>query len=246
MSRNSKETAQIKSSGQGFIKVGSSSINSILRSIKDSSTARIKLATEDGSVLDLDCIFKEDNPPNFYLMFPPNTLPEDINLKVNHPISIKQDSSNISLSTTVIEKVNDRTLLFTARSTLDPASLREYFRVNTSTSITVSFESGKQSSSSSRWSHEGHTQDLSGSGVLALFSDEPKNNNHIIIEIFIPSKQLTVNAVGHVVRKKKLRNRKWQVSFHFDNISTKHRDSVIQFLLSEQRKQLRENVRVID
>jgi c-di-GMP-binding flagellar brake protein YcgR len=124
--------------------------------------------------------------------------------------------------------------------------LRKYFRVNTTTEITASYKSSSQAASQSSWSIDGHTMDLSASGVLCLFSDEPKHNEHIILEIYLPHKNLTVNAVSHVVHKKRLRNRRWLVAFHFDTVSAKHRDAIITYLLSEQRKQLRENVQTQD
>ena len=221
-----------------------SSINKIVESIQDSRQARIKFTLHGGNQHHLDAIFKTDTPPYFFLVFPPNSLPENIDIAANHPVSISQESRSISLNATVMEVVDDRTVHFAAKGTLDPASLREYFRVNSSTGITVSYTSGTTGESSSkRWSITGVTQDLSGSGVLALFPDEPKNKNDIVIEILLPKKEITV--VGHIVRKKILRSKRWQVSLHFDNISTKHRDAILAYLLSEQRKQLRENVNVL-
>lgn len=132
------------------------------------------------------------------------------------------------------------------KSTLDPASLRKYFRVNTTTEITASYRTSSQAASQSSWSIDGQTMDLSASGVLCLFSDEPKNNERIILEIYLPDKNITVNAVSHIVHKKRLRNRRWLVAFHFDTVSAKHIDAIITYLLGEQRKQLRENIRTQD
>lgn len=222
------------------------SINNIIKSIEDSRGAQIKLTTKGGTQQHYECIYKEDSPPNFYLVFQPSALPEKIDLKAGHPVSIKQDNATVSLNAGVLGRIGDRTLHMVAKGIVDPASLREYFRINTSTEITVSHKSSQQEGQPSSWTISGKTQDLSGSGVLALFDNEARNRDDLVIEIYLPNKNLTVNAVGHVVRKKLLRNRKWQVSLHFDSISGKHRDALITYILSMQRKQLRENVRAFD
>ncbi len=222
------------------------SISSIVESIEDSQKAQIKLTTVGGNQLSLSCIFKEGDSPEFYLVFPPDTLPDNIDLDEKHPVSIQQDQKIVSLNTRIIEQKGDRTLYLIARETLDPASLREYFRVSLSTPVTASYETSKQGKIVKGWSIKGMTQDLSGSGVLALFKEEPKNKNNIFLEIALPEKNLTIRTLAHIIRKKLLRNRRWQVSFHFDNISNNHRDAIITNLLKEQRKQLREKVNVWD
>ncbi len=223
-----------------------SPISNIVKEIEDHRAAHIKIVLRGGKQQSCACTFKVDAPPNFYLVFPPTTLPENIDLSAYHPVSVKRENSTTSLNAKIIEQKGDRTLHLAAKSIVDPASLREYFRINTATNITVSHTSSLESSGTSNWSISGETQDISGSGVLALFPDEPRSRDHLVMELYLPDKQITVNAVGHVVKKKRLRNRKWQVALHFDSISTKHRDAIITYLLSVQRKQLRENVRAFD
>lgn len=224
----------------------SSTINNIVQSIEDSQTARIKLTVRGGNQHYFECVYKEDSSPHFYLVFKPGTLPDDIDLRQDHPVSIRQEATTVSLNATIIKLKGDRTLHLQAKGTVDPASLREYFRINTTTEVTVSHTSTLQQGPSANWTITGKTQDISGSGVLALFDDEPRSREHLIIELYLPDKKHTVNGVGHLVRKKRLRSKKWQVSFHFDTISQKHRDLIITYLLSVQRKQLRENVRAFD
>ncbi len=224
----------------------SSSISNIIKKLEDKQSARVKITVKGGTQHNFPCIYREDTPPHFYLVFQPNVLPGDIDLKSFHPVSVDKQSSSVTFTAKIITLKGDRTLYLSAKDTVDPASLREYFRINTATDITVSHTSSRDNSNIKNWSISGDTQDISGSGVLALFLNEPQSRDHLIIELFLPDKKMTVNAVGHVVRKKRLRNRKWQVALHFDSISTKHRDAIITFLLSVQRKQLRENVQAYD
>lgn len=224
----------------------SSLLENIVESIKDGSQVTIKLTVKGGSHNKFECIYKKDEGTRFSLIFPPGSLPENIDTQANHPVAILRQTNSLFLNASLLEKKDHTTLHMIARETLDPASLREYFRVNTATEIVASYMTGSQDTSSKQWTIKGKTQDLSGSGVLALFDDEPKNSDNIHLEIFLPNTNIKVNTLGHVVHKKRLRTRRWQVSFHFDNISSKHRDAIITYLLSEQRKQLRENVRTAD
>lgn len=226
----------------------STPIDNIISALQDSSPARIKLTLEEGHQQHFDCIYKEDNEnsSHFFLVFSDGNLPHPIDFDEEHPLSIIQEEKTVSLNVSIIERSDEETLHVVAKSTLDPASLRKYFRVNTTTEITASYKTSSQAASQSSWSIDGQTIDLSASGVLCFFSDEPKHNEHIILEIYLPHKNLTINAVSHVVHKKRLRNRRWLVAFHFDTVSAKHRDSIITYLLSEQRKQLRENIRTQD
>ena len=227
----------------------STPINNIISALKDSSPARIKLTLDDGHQQHFDCIYKEDpeNVPYFFLIFAESDVPDDIDLDLEHPVSvITEENKTVSLNVSILEPRDETTLHARAISSLDPASLRKYFRVNTSTEVTASYKTSSQATTQSSWSIDGQTMDLSASGVLCLFPDEPKHNEHIILEIYLPHQNLTVNAVSHSVHKKRLRNRRWLVAFHFDNISSKHKDTIITYLLSEQRKQLRENIQTQD
>lgn len=220
-------------------------IQNIISAIQDGSQARIKLTLAGGNQQHFDCVFREDHDSNshFFLSFEQDALPDSINHESEHPVSVLEEEKNISLNVTIAAQTDSQTLRVLAESTLDPSSLRKYFRVNVSTEITASFKTSSQASAQSSWTAKGHTMDLSASGVLTLLNEEPKHNEHIIVEIFLPPDKITVNAVSHVVHKKRLRKGRWLVAFHFDTISTKHRDAIITYLLAEQRRQLRENIR---
>ncbi len=223
-----------------------SSIEKIVQTITDSQNAQVKLTTKGGNEVSLKCIYKEDNPPYFYLVFPPDTLPDNIDDTENHPVSVLCKNSTISINSLIVAQKGDRTLHLIANDTVDPASLREYFRINISIPISASYEPSYKGSRTIGWSISGKTQDLSGSGVLALFKDEPKNKDNIFIELAVPQSKRKVRIIAHIIRKKLLRSRQWQVSFQFDNISNKHRDAILTTLLKEQRKQLRNNVQTWD
>ena len=85
---------------------------------------------------------------------------------------------------------------------------------------------------------------MSGSGVLAIFPEEPKTNHKISLLINLLENQPPLNCIGHVIRSKRLRRNSYQVSFQFDYISPKDKDSIISYCLQEQRNQLRDKIQV--
>ncbi len=214
-------------------------IKNIVQSIGDSLPARVKLSMTGGQQKHLKCIYKSGESPYFFLVFPPDYLPENVDTKTKQPVSIGDGPKSTMLSAKIIELRGDRTLYLKADSLVDPSSLREYFRVDTAISITLSKEAAREQGYRSGWNIDGKTQDLSGSGILAIFNDEPKTINNLLIALKIPPK-INIHGVGHIVQKRQLRSKKWQVALHFDSISSKNRDNIITYLLSVQRRQLRE------
>lgn len=223
----------------------SDTIKEIVQKIKDSQSAKVKVTTTAKRQFTLDCVYKEDTPPHFHLVFSPNSIPDNLDLGKKHPVSITYKNSSITLGASIKGRKDDRTLEMIASETVDPAGMREYFRVNMTTPIEASYELKDPSKKKKNWSLSGTTQDLSGSGVLALFPEEPLNKHNIFLTIKLPESTTPVRVVGHVVRKRKLRRERWQVAFHFDVITDKHRDQVIQSCLREQRKQLRERIQTL-
>ncbi len=220
-----------------------SELLNLIKSIKDSQSATIQLRTASGVDIHLDCIYKESIAPNFFVVFPPGKIPENLDTQKTCSVSFHYDRKDSpAITAKIVEITNDRTIELTATKTIDPSSLREYFRVDIRTAITISYESGSQVEDGRSWSLDGRTLDLSGSGVLALFTAEPRNKHNIFIEITLTHPDKKVLCIGHVVRSRKLRRGNVQIALHFDNISQKDRDTVITNCLWEQRRQLRERI----
>ena len=222
-----------------------STITHLIRSIADSQSARISLSTSAGETLHLDCIYKEGIAPRFFLVFPPKKLPENINMAQHCSISIRnhdEDTAPLSLNAKIEEIIGDRTLELTAKSSIDPTSLREFFRVAIHVPVTISFEPEFDDDLERQWSLTGETLDISGSGLLALFSEECPDRQRIKIAIELSSPQASVVCVGHVVYTRRVRKGRWHIALHFDDIVSKHRDIIISNCLYEQRRQLKETL----
>jgi len=218
------------------------SLTNLVKSLIDSQSATIQMQAISGQLIHLNCVYKESVAPNFFLVFPPGVIPDKID--VNQPclLSLEDETgAPIAITARILEVASDRSIEFTALKTINPISLREYFRVDLRTSITISFET-PDSGSSRNWSLSGQTLDISGSGVLGLFAEEPKNVHNLFIDINLIQPKKRIQCVGHVVRTVRLRGGRWQVALHFDNITSRDRDAVITNCLWEQRRQLREKV----
>ena len=219
-----------------------SSITHLIRSIADSQSARISFSTSAGETLHLDCIYKEGIAPRFFLVFPPKKLPQNINMAQHCAISIRnhdEDTAPLSLNAKIEEIIGDRTLELTAKSSIDPTSLREFFRVAIHVPVVISFEPESDDDLERKWSLSGETLDISGSGLLALFSED---RQRIKIAIELSSPQASVVCVGHVVYTRRVRKGRWHIALHFDDIASKHRDIIISNCLYEQRRQLKETL----
>jgi c-di-GMP-binding flagellar brake protein YcgR len=218
------------------------SISETIKKIVDSETAKIDIPTMDGQTIRLDCIYKESHSPNFFLVFPPKKLPGNIDPKKHCPVSIKAGQTALTLIAKIVAINGERTLELTAKDTVKPESLREYFRVDTKVSITAKYDPESADSQSPSWTMEGRTLDMSGSGVLAIFPEDPQTRQDITLSISLADGQENIDCRGHIVRSKRLRRGRYQVSFHFDHLSAKDKDSIISFCLQEQRNQLRNKV----
>ncbi|THB76840.1 MAG: PilZ domain-containing protein [Desulfobulbaceae bacterium] len=214
-------------------------ITKIVKSIRDSEIATLRIHPAVGESQDYDCIYKEAEAPHFFLIFPPTSLPENLNIESKCTVSFQSDKESMVISSEIIEKVNDRTLELVAKKTLDPISLREYFRVFYKTAVTASYESGQSARTRSSWEISGESVDLSGTGVLVIFNEEPPNKHNIFIDFNLPELDKSISCVGHVVRIRRIRRGRYQVAMHFDHITPKNRDAIITACLQEQRRQLR-------
>ncbi len=219
-------------------------VKNLIESIQDNQEAQIKLYTQGDEIFELDCIFQKANDLKFLLEFPASTLPEDIDFEEKHPVSIVYESFPVLIVAKITQKINENILKMVAQDTIDPASFREYFRVDISTTIKASSTHPKKTSLSNNWSMTGKTQDLSATGVLALFPKEIQSKNKLLLEITLPDSGRVVTTIAHVIRTRRLRKLRWQAAFHFDRIEAEDREMIIQCCFKEQRRQLRERIQV--
>lgn len=221
-------------------------ITKAIKRIPDSESAEIDIRTKVGKTLRLKGVYKESDSPQFFLVFPPKKLPEDIDTEKLCPISIKTAKSSLTLSAKILSINGDRTLELLAKDTVKPESLREYFRVDTKIDIVASYTPKSEEERTGPWELTGKTLDISGSGILSILPEEPQSKHKIELTLTINNGKDSISCIGHVVRTKRLRRGKYQVAFHFDTMKPKERDAIISFCLQEQRSRLRNKVNTAD
>lgn len=223
-----------------------SNIIDTIRRISDSEMAEIDLSTKNGQIVRLNCIFKESEAPSFFLVFPPKTLPEDIETSKSCPVAIKSKNVAVTITAKIEAISGDRTLELHAQKQVNPESLREYFRVDSKVPIIADYHQESLDGKSQSWTLEGKTLDISGSGILTILPEEPLNKHKIELRLSLNSGHDVVSCTGHIIRTKRLRRGRYQVAFHFDCVKPKNRDAIISFCLQEQRNQLRDKVQTSD
>jgi len=222
----------------------------ILRNIPKGKPVRIFLPLVNRpDLIRAQCLYQETEPPKFSLIFKPGTLPAD-ELDISQPciISIDMGGPTISLEAMIHKVANRQTLQMIIRKSISHEQMREFFRVDAVTSvISKSFHTELFDDKNQPWSTRGQTIDISGSGILAIFEEKPQEDRQVKLEITIPSVEAeTIKVLAHQVRVQQLHDGRYEVAYHFDDISTEDRDKIIGCCLVIQRKMLRLKVQIKD
>jgi c-di-GMP-binding flagellar brake protein YcgR len=221
-------------------------INNILEKLNDHAPTTVDLPGKSEGLLRCRALLVKLEPPGLELVFPPHSwVADDLAFGADCNLAVEHNGSTVNLIARLDEVVQPRRLRFTAREPIAPESLREFFRVPINLPIEVSYIAGPKETKTETWKMIGTTLDLSGSGVLALFADKPASNHRIQMIISIPNEKTPVACLANVIRSYRIRKNRFQVAFHFENISPKSRDMLISCCLQEQRRQLRENVQTL-
>ncbi len=193
------------------------------------------------------CVYQQTSPPKFTLIFKAGLLPlDDIDVRQPCIITIDMGGPTLSLEAMIQEIVNPQTLQMFLQKSISHEQMREFFRIDAVTQvISSSFRTQFVNQNSEPWSIQGETVDLSGSGILAIFPHPPPTEKQVQLEIFIPSAEPeTVKVIAHQVRVQLQNDGRYEVAYHFDDISTEDRDKMIGCCLVLQRKLLRLKVQV--
>lgn len=221
----------------------SSALVDLIKKFQDSQAAEINLQLKDGGSVQLKCVYKVSDAPHFFLVFPPKQLPTDIDTGKSCLVAVKGDENSSTFKAGIEAIKGDRIMELCAQMTIDPLTLRTAYRADLRTAISASYEPGPEEKAHA-WAFEGQTLDLSAGGTLALFPSEFENKQRILLHIHLPYIEMDIHCVAHVIRMTKIRKERWQIALQFDNLSQKERDCIVSCCLKEQRKQLRENIRL--
>lgn len=195
------------------------------------------------------CIYQRSSPPKFSLIFKPGILPVDaIDLNQAAIINVDIGGPTVSLEAKILSVANSQTLDMVIQKSINHEQMREFFRVDAVTDvISKSFETAVFEGDSDEQAIAGKTVDISGSGILAIFKEKPPQTEHIRLEIAVPATESDIITVfAHQVRIQEIHDGRFEVAYHFDDISDEDRDIIIGTCLVLQRQMLRLKVQVKD
>jgi len=219
-----------------------------LKNIPDGKPVRIFLPLKNGPEhFRTQCVYQKTTPPNFTLAFKPGALPVDeIDQEKTCIISVDMGGATTSLEAVIHKLSGPQSLDMTIQKSISHGQMREFFRVDATTNvISKSFHAEVFNTDSKPWSLKGYTVDISGSGILAVFSEEPPADAQVRLEIATPmADSEIVKVLAHRVRAQKMNDGLYEVAYHFDDITTEDRDKIIGCCLVIQRKMLQLKVQV--
>jgi hypothetical protein len=223
-----------------------SRIHDIFAKLTDNAHTIAELPGIHGETIRCKALLVKRDFPHLELVCPPRSWnAADLKFGADCPLAVAHSGLTVNLIARLDHVVRDRRLRLTAKEPVEPESLREYFRVALNTPIEASYIAGPRETGANTWKLTGTTLDLSGSGVLAVFPTPPPSRQHIQLVITVPEEHNPIVCLATVVRSYRIRNNRFQVAFHFENVTTKTRDMIIACCMQEQRRQLREHVQII-
>lgn len=221
-----------------------------LKTIPNGKPVRIFLPLQESPDMSkVQCLYETTEAPKFTLLFKPGSLPVD-DLDSTKPciITIDMGGPTLTLEALIAKIVNPQTLMMTLQRSISHEQMREFFRVDTETSVvSKSLHDKAVKHKKEPWELHGRTIDLSGSGILAIFDERPPADHQVRLQITIPSDEPeTVSLLAHQVRLQRLNDGSFEVAYHFDDITIEDRDKIIGCCLIIQRRMLRLKVQVRD
>jgi len=221
-------------------------INEILEKLNDNAPTVVDIPGKGEENYRCEALFIKKEYPTLELVFPPHSWEaENLQIGGDCNLAVEHNGLTVNLIARLDGVIRERRLSFTAREPVSPEALRDYFRVSINTSIEASYIAGPKETKTRTWKMIGTTLDLSGSGVLAIFAEKPPSNHRIQLVITTSDEDTPIICLANVIRSYRIRKNRFQVAFHFENVSTKTRDVIISCCLQEQRRQLRENVQTL-
>lgn len=220
-----------------------SRLDELLAKIADNVPAVVDIPGQGGEMFRCNALVTGKKSPALELLFPPDAWQaEDLRLDGSCSIAVEHQGQKIVLIARLEQAIDNRRLRFIAREPITPESLRDYFRVPINTPVKASYTAEQRDTLMASWKITGTALDLSGSGMLAMFSEKPPSSQRILLEITPPENPEPIFCLANVIRSYRVRRNRLEIAFHFIEMTSKTRDQIVSCCLKEQRRQLRENV----
>lgn len=215
-----------------------------LTKLKQGQTCLITLTEDNGNSFQYECTFQSSENTRFsVLVQSANAAQFDVNTHCTFSSAPVLGATSISCKAKISASSGNQVELIATES-FDPASMRDYFRVNLRVPITLSDAPTLKGGDDSKWRTSGNTVDISRTGTLAIFDDECVQQHNLLVKLTLPDPVAEVTCKARLVRIKRLTKKRWLTALHFDLSNVKACDIITANCLQEQRRQIRENVSV--
>lgn len=222
-------------------------IEQLFSLLSTGKTARLNLpipgSDEQRRIL---CVYQHETPPEFSLIIPPSALPLG-GIDRNRELTVIFDmgGENIIIGADLKEIVNNQAFRFIAREVIHHEQLRSYFRVDVSTPLVARSALSETTDDEESWVVRGETLDVSGSGILAIFTKPLKLKKNVLVELVLPTgSPEPLKAIAQVIRMRKITDDQHHTALHFTQIEPEDRDKIMACCFEIQRKHLRLRVQV--
>lgn len=192
-------------------------------------------------------VFTSITGSEFELRFQPGTLPiNNLNPAESCLINVDFGGPNISMQAS-ISSTEGHTLRMHADRLISHDQVREFFRVDAVTEVlSKSFHTDFFNSTGKPWTLKGKTIDISGSGILAVFEQQPPEEEPVRLDLTLPTDNSDIISIlASPVRTSQIDDSHWETAYHFQEISDEDRDRIVGCCLEIQRKFLRLSVTAI-
>lgn len=222
--------------------------NDKFKDIPDGKPVRIFLPINDSKErYRANCIYQKESYPHFSLHFKVGELPgEYIDLKQTGVVTVDLGGQTFSIEAVIKEIGGPQILKMVVQKTINHEQLREFFRVDATTQvISKAFHPKISSHKGDDFSFNGTTIDISGSGLLASFTELPPMDQRVKLEITLPNNpEKVITALARPIRSQQISDDHYDVAYHFEEIEPEDRDLIIGSCLIIQRQLLRMKVQV--
>ena len=222
-----------------------------IANIPDSKPVRIFLPLQGTDKQHRErCIFQKTTAPHFNLLFEPGTLPvETLDTKSPCIINLDMAGHSVSIEAMITKIINNQIIELTARKTISHEQMREYFRVDYTVPVLAGSRHPEEDLDAPEeyWQISGTIIDLSGSGLLAIFHEEPPADKLVRLQLSLHNdRNNNISFLARPVRTSEVERNRYVVAYHFEEINDEDRDRIVGQCLITQRRLLRLNVQVKD
>ncbi len=212
--------------------------------LQDFKVAQIVLPLKGGKKQSLECVAKATSPPFFETHFLADQLPAKL-LDPAGPCQISFESNGriYGLKARIDRVLDPVKLRLVALETVAQVQKREYFRID----VEIVLKYLRMEQDEARPKEVRAKVNLSGGGIRFPAQEPFGVKEKIGLEITLPeSPAEKIVCTGHVVRVFDEPEEESAVALQFVEIEPRDRDRLIAFCFSEQRKTLRNKIRVLD